>query len=204
MWTFTAGAALSGLAGGVLAPLTGLLPSSGGAYIAKAFITVITGGAAVISGTLSSVGDLRHHQPDRLVRLDAGDRRDRDAGAGDRPAAPDAAGHHRPLLPELDMMSGLAFGVGRIRWGWFIVGALRRCCCCRWSTDTHTPTLLLIWALFALSLGLMWGFAGILSFGHAAYFGLGAYTYAIASINIGESTGAAAARDRCCRRRSPR
>jgi urea transport system permease protein len=54
MWTFTAGAALSGLAGGVLAPLTGLLPSSGAAYIAKAFITVITGGAAVIAGTLSS------------------------------------------------------------------------------------------------------------------------------------------------------
>jgi branched-chain amino acid transport system permease protein len=54
MVTFAAGAALSGLAGGVLAPLTGLLPSSGGTYIAKAFITVITGGAAVISGTLSS------------------------------------------------------------------------------------------------------------------------------------------------------
>ena len=54
MWTFTVGADLSGLAGGVLAPLTGLLPSSGGAYIAKAFITVITGGAAVITGTLSS------------------------------------------------------------------------------------------------------------------------------------------------------
>ena len=54
MITFTVGAALSGLAGGVLAPLTGLLPSSGGAYIAKAFITVITGGAAVIAGTLSS------------------------------------------------------------------------------------------------------------------------------------------------------
>ncbi len=54
MWTFAVGAALSGLAGGVLAPLTGLLPSSGGAYIAKAYITVITGGAAVIAGTLSS------------------------------------------------------------------------------------------------------------------------------------------------------
>jgi urea transport system permease protein len=54
MITFTIGAALSGLAGGVLAPLTGLLPSSGGAYIAKAFIVVITGGAAVISGTLAS------------------------------------------------------------------------------------------------------------------------------------------------------
>jgi len=54
MITFMVGAALSGLAGGVLAPLTGLLPSAGAAYIAKAFITVITGGAAVISGTLSS------------------------------------------------------------------------------------------------------------------------------------------------------
>ena len=54
MWTFTAGAALSGLAGGVMAPLTGLLPSSGSLYIAKAFITVITGGATIIAGTLSS------------------------------------------------------------------------------------------------------------------------------------------------------
>ncbi len=54
MITFTAGAALSGLAGGVLAPLTGLLPTSGGAYIAKAFITIVTGGAAVIAGTVSS------------------------------------------------------------------------------------------------------------------------------------------------------
>ena len=56
MLTFTVGAALSGLAGGVLAPLTGLLPSSGGAYIAKAFITVITGGASVVAGTLTTAG----------------------------------------------------------------------------------------------------------------------------------------------------
>ncbi len=54
MWTFTVGAALSGLAGGALAPLTGLLPSVGGSYIAKSFITVITGGAAIITGTVSS------------------------------------------------------------------------------------------------------------------------------------------------------
>jgi urea transport system permease protein len=54
MLTFTVGAALSGLAGGVMAPLTGLLPSVGGAYVAKAFITVITGGTAVIAGTLST------------------------------------------------------------------------------------------------------------------------------------------------------
>ena len=54
MTTFAIGAALAGLAGGALAPLTGLLPSSGGAYIAKTFITVITGGAAVLSGTLTA------------------------------------------------------------------------------------------------------------------------------------------------------
>lgn len=56
MLTFTAGAALSGLAGGVLAPLIGLSPSVGALYIAKAFITVIIGGAAVIAGTLSTAG----------------------------------------------------------------------------------------------------------------------------------------------------
>ena len=80
------------------------------------------------------------------------------------------------------------FGIGPIRWGWFVVGALVLLLLPA-VASTHTPTLLLIWALFALSLGLMWGFAGLLSFGHAAYFGLGAYTYAIASTNIGESTG---------------
>lgn len=54
MTTFVAGSALAGLAGGVLAPLVGLVPTWGTAYIAKAFITVISGGASVIVGLLSS------------------------------------------------------------------------------------------------------------------------------------------------------
>jgi branched-chain amino acid transport system permease protein len=77
--------------------------------------------------------------------------------------------------------------VGQIRWGWFLL-ATAILLLLPLVTDTHTPTVLLIWALFALSLGMMWGYAGLLSFGHAAYFGLGAYTYAVAVINIGEST----------------
>ena len=52
--TFAAGAALSGLAGGLIAPVSGVLPTMGTAYIAKAFITVITGGAAILAGTLSA------------------------------------------------------------------------------------------------------------------------------------------------------
>ncbi|WP_150526676.1 branched-chain amino acid ABC transporter permease [Roseibium sediminis] len=56
MATFFCGAALSGLAGAVLAPLVGLVPTSGGAYIAKAFITVIAGGPSLIAGLASSAG----------------------------------------------------------------------------------------------------------------------------------------------------
>jgi branched-chain amino acid transport system permease protein len=54
MITFCCGSALSGLAGGLLAPLVGLVPTTGGTYIAKAFITVISGGASIIVGLLSS------------------------------------------------------------------------------------------------------------------------------------------------------
>lgn len=53
---------------------------------------------------------------------------------------------------------------------------------------TYTLTVLIIYGMLGLSLGLIWGFGGILCFGQAAFFGLGAYTYAIAAINIGEST----------------
>ncbi|WP_339649621.1 ABC transporter permease subunit [Halopseudomonas pelagia] len=54
--TFGLGAALAGLGGAVLAPLTGVIPTLGASYIAKAFITVIGGGSAVITGTLSAAG----------------------------------------------------------------------------------------------------------------------------------------------------
>jgi branched-subunit amino acid ABC-type transport system permease component len=49
--TFGIGAALSGLAGGVLAPITGLVPTTGVAYIAKSFITVISGGPSILTGS---------------------------------------------------------------------------------------------------------------------------------------------------------
>jgi branched-chain amino acid transport system permease protein len=76
---------------------------------------------------------------------------------------------------------------GSMQWGWFLL-ALALLVLLPLGFDTHTMSLLLIWALFAMSLGLLWGYAGLLSFGHAAWFGLGAYTYAIAAVNIGEST----------------
>lgn len=54
MVTFGAGAALSGMAGALIAPLSGVLPTMGVAYVAKAFITVISGGASIVAGTLSA------------------------------------------------------------------------------------------------------------------------------------------------------
>lgn len=52
--TFAVGAALSGLAGALLAPLTGVVPTMGGAFVAKAFITVIGGGPAILVGLVSA------------------------------------------------------------------------------------------------------------------------------------------------------
>ncbi len=49
-------------------------------------------------------------------------------------------------------------------------------------------TIYLVMALLALSLAFIWGFGGILCFGQAAFFGLGAYAYAIGVLNIGDST----------------
>ncbi|WP_454633008.1 ABC transporter permease subunit [Bradyrhizobium cenepequi] len=49
-------------------------------------------------------------------------------------------------------------------------------------------TLYVIFAILALSLAFIWGYGGILCFGHSVFFGLGAYAYAVSVINIGEST----------------
>jgi urea ABC transporter permease protein UrtC len=49
-------------------------------------------------------------------------------------------------------------------------------------------TLYVIFAILALSLAFIWGYGGILCFGHSVFFGLGAYAYAVGVINMGEST----------------
>jgi ABC-type branched-subunit amino acid transport system permease subunit len=51
-------------------------------------------------------------------------------------------------------------------------------------------TTIIALAILALSLGLIWGYGGILCFGQTAFFGLGAYAYTIAAINFGGSTWA--------------
>jgi branched-chain amino acid transport system permease protein len=47
---------------------------------------------------------------------------------------------------------------------------------------TRLATEILIWALFAMSLDLLLGFTGLPSLGHAAYFGVAAYTVALMNV----------------------
>lgn len=48
-------------------------------------------------------------------------------------------------------------------------------------------TYFLVWVFMALGLSLIWGYAGILSFGQTAFFGLAGYTYGVVSINVGDA-----------------
>ena len=82
---------------GVLAPVSGVTPAMGAAYVAKAFITVVGGGAAIISGTVSASA-CSARQPARRLLHHPGLRRGDPVRHGDRADPPAAAGHHRPLL----------------------------------------------------------------------------------------------------------
>jgi branched-chain amino acid transport system permease protein len=58
-----------------------------------------------------------------------------------------------------------------------------------WALPRHQLSILtdlLIFGLFALSLDLIMGYTGMVSFGHAAYFGLGAYGSALVLIHFGQ------------------
>jgi branched-chain amino acid transport system permease protein len=55
--------------------------------------------------------------------------------------------------------------------------------------DVHLDlSIIFIFAILALSMGFLWGFVGMLSFGQTVFFGLGGYTYAVWSLNYNETT----------------
>jgi branched-chain amino acid transport system permease protein len=54
MLTFGLGAAITGLGGALIAPLVGVAPTMGAGFVAQAFMTVVTGGPLIVSGTIAS------------------------------------------------------------------------------------------------------------------------------------------------------
>ena len=55
------------------------------------------------------------------------------------------------------------------------------------SYVTGLAAEILIFAIFAMSLDLLIGYTGLLSFGHAAFFGVAAYTAVILGVHLGWS-----------------
>lgn len=49
-------------------------------------------------------------------------------------------------------------------------------------------TLYVVLSMYAVSLAYIWGYGGIMCFGQSAFFGLGGYTFAVAAINMGDTT----------------
>ena len=66
-----------------------------------------------------------------------------------------------------------------------LIAAVVYACLSLFVTNSYyqlTLTLVLVWASFGLSWNVLSGYTGLVSFGHAAFFGLGAYTTALGQI----------------------
>ena len=74
---------------------------------------------------------------------------------------------------------------GRWRWGEFAFWAVALACAFAFPSRYLIMTDIVRLALFALSLDLILGYAGIVSLGHAAFFGVGAYTAALLTLRGG-------------------
>ena len=171
---FGAACALAGLGGVAAAPMTTAYLGMGIGVIVDAFVVVVIGGLGSIGGSM--VGSL-------IV------------GAAQTWGA--------FYLPETAMV--IMYAVMGAILDLPALGPLRRGGMSRaraaaliavlvlavlpWVLARHQLSLLtdlLIFGLFALSLDLIMGYTGMVSFGHAAYFGLGAYGSALVLIHFGQ------------------
>lgn len=75
----------------------------------------------------------------------------------------------------------------RAPWGLIVLAALFFVPAAGSRYYTFLANDVVIWALFATSLNLLVGYAGLVSFGHAAYFGIGAYTTGLLMKKLGVS-----------------
>jgi branched-chain amino acid transport system permease protein len=122
-------------------------------------------------------------QARRLRRLRADDRDPAGAAAG-----PVRADEGRALTTTATPAAATAaHGLARdARWRWWELATLAALPLAWLALPQHALLLneIAILALFALSLDLVLGYAGIVSLGHAAFFGLGAYTAALVAKHL--------------------
>src|SRR3989454_8979587 len=121
----------------------------------------------------------------RLLQLDAHLRSGRDARRRNHPSSAPPPGHFWLLAPRRLVTGWALWAVAVV-----VVTALPVVLS---AFQIVQLTVFMIYSLLALSLDLIWGFGGILSFGQAAFFGVGGYVYGIVGINSGSTTLALAA-----------
>ena len=192
---FVFGTWLAGLGGALAAPLVALTPGMDTTIIVEAFVVVVVGGmgsfggsllAAVLIGELGSFGILLHERASLvlvfllmavvlIVRPWGLLGRPLEGGATREEGARAWAGGLRP-----------AFG-----WGAAAVLALALAAAVLPSFHLLVGSEILALVLVAGSLHLLWGYSGMVSFGHAAYFGLGAYGAALGLTKAGLAMPAA-------------
>ncbi|MFI5341340.1 MAG: ABC transporter permease [Candidatus Methylomirabilales bacterium] len=188
-WLFTGvfilGAWLAGLAGALQVPRVALTTVMDASVIAEAFVVVVIGGmgstfgallGAVLIGVLQAFGILllpREFHLAIIFILMAGVLIVRPWGLLGRPEAEGEA-------PTVSSGMGMSGRLLLPQWGW--VGLVLVLVLLPPILPTFYVWVLieiLAFSLFAGSLQLLVGTGGMLSFGHAAYFGLGAYGAAL-------------------------
>ncbi|WP_135822306.1 ABC transporter permease [Halostella litorea] len=188
---FALGAGLAGAAGVLAAPFLSVSPTMGDSILIIAFITVVVGGlgsfrgsaiAAILIGLVESLGNVFVPQltgfsvyllmilvlllrPQGLL----GEYKVRDASTkvSFDEVIPPIRLTSLPVLATLGVLALVPFGIDVI-YTQYYVGLL---------------SLIFIWALLALSLDIVMGYMGLLSFGHAAFWGIGAYVTVYATVN---------------------
>lgn len=178
---------LAGLAGGLLLPNQSLSPTLGSSYLLQAFVVVIIGGLGNIRGAFLAAILLGLVESLNSVLL---------------PNLPGLAIYFAMVLFLLWRPHGLlaggqappqavaglaASGPGDVRvsaWVKIATGAVSAAAVVSlplWANQglLFIAGLTLIEALFAISWNLMFGFTGLATFGHAAFFAIGAYFVAV-------------------------
>ena len=186
--TFAVGSGLAGLGGALGAEVLGLDPTFPLKFMIYFLIVVSVGGTTTITGPLLAAlllgiadvaGQVLRAQARRLHRLQPDDR---DPAAGGRRACSRAARRRDERRPRPRRRRRHARCAARdARWRWWELALFAALPLAWLLLPAHALLLneIAIVALFAVSLDLILGYAGIVSLGHAAFFGFGAYAAAL-------------------------
>ena len=194
---FAVGIFLAGLSGVLAAGQLGLEPTMGTGLLMPSFIAIIVGGIGSLPGTLARrLVDRRRVGIDRGVfpgRQRGGDLRHDGGGAADTSARI----VRRRRNDELSAEQTRKLIVLAAIWAALLLAPY-------WMVPlggyTALATRVLVLGLAAMSVNFLLGFTGVLSFGHAAYFGLGAYGAGLTLKFLGAEHAAGADRGNAARR----